>query len=164
VMAHTNKSLYLMKLGKIEEAEAEKSLATVKSFAQFGEEAKLKKALSEEARKKEEEMQKREKMFLQVLEIDSNDVIALYGLADIYFYRKNHERSSQFLERVISLDPKYSVAYLLMGKCLEALSKKDQAAAVYRAGILVASKAGEMKPANEMQARLNQIVVGASAL
>ena len=42
-MAHTNKSLYLMKLGRIEEAEEEKSNAAVKSFSYFGEEAKKKK-------------------------------------------------------------------------------------------------------------------------
>ena len=164
VLAHTNKSLYLMKLGKIEEAEAEKSLATVKTFAHFGEEAKIKKAISEEARKKEEEMQKREKMFLQVLEIDSEDVIALYGLADIYFFRKNFEGARQHLEQVIALDSKYSVAYLLLGKCLEALTQKEQAIKIYQAGISVASRAGEMKPANEMQARLNQLVMGASSL
>ena len=164
VMAHTNKSLYLMKLGKIEEAEAEKSLATVKSFAHFGEEAKVKKALAEEARKKEEEMQKREKMFLQVLEIDAEDVIALYGLGDINYFRKNFETASEYLEKVISFDPKYSVGYLLLGKCYEALLKKDQAIKIYEVGIKVASKAGEMKPANEMQARLNQIVVGAGLI
>ncbi len=164
VMAHTNKSLYLMKLGKIEEAEAEKSLATVKSFAHFGEEAKIKKALEEEARKKEEEMHKREKMFLQVLEIDSEDVIALYGLADINYYRKNFESACSFLEKVISLDPKYSVAYLLLGKCFEALLKKDHAIKIYESGIVVASRAGEMKPANEMQARLNQIVMSTSLI
>ena len=164
VMAHTNKSLYLMKLGKIEEAEAEKSLATVKSFAQFGEEAKLKKALSEEVQKKEAEMQRREKMFLQVLELDQDDTIALYGLGDIYFYRKNYTEACESLLKVISIDPKYSVAYLLLGKCYEALLKKDLAAKTYEAGIVVASKSGEMKPANEMQARLNQIVMGASLI
>ena len=43
IMAHTNKSLYLMKLGKIEEAEKEKDLATVKSFKKAGQDAKNKK-------------------------------------------------------------------------------------------------------------------------
>ena len=42
VMAHTNKSLYFMKMGKIEEAEEEKSYAAVKSFAYYGKEAKRK--------------------------------------------------------------------------------------------------------------------------
>ena len=36
VMAHTNKSLYFMKIGEIEKAEDEKSKATVKSFQKHG--------------------------------------------------------------------------------------------------------------------------------
>lgn len=160
VMAHTNKSLYLMKMGKIEEAEAEKSLATVKSFAMFGSEAKLKKQLEEEQKKKEEDLLRREKMFLQVLEIDPDDTIALYGMADIFFFRKEFERAATNLERVISLDAKYSNAYLLMGKSYEALAETQKAANAYQVGISIASKQGDMMPANEMQSRLNQLVMG----
>ncbi|MGZ3809182.1 MAG: tetratricopeptide repeat protein, partial [Bacteriovorax sp.] len=159
VMAHTNKSLFLMKLGKTEEAETEKSLATVKSFAMFGEEAKLKKQLAEEQKKKEEDILRREKMFLQVLEIDEEDTIALYGMADIFFQRKDHVEAIKNLEKVISVDPKYSTAYLLLGKAYEALSNIDRARAIYQEGIVVASKSGDMMPANEMQSRLNQLVV-----
>lgn len=161
VMAHTNKSLYLMKIGKIEEAEAEKSLATVKSFAQFGSEAKIKKQLEEERKKKEEDLQRREKMFLQVLEIDEEDTIALFGMADIYFHRKDFQSSALNLEKVIQIDPKYSSAYLLLGKALEALNEPAKARDIYQRGIEVASKQGDMMPANEMQSRLNQLVMSA---
>jgi len=162
VMAHTNKSLFLMKLGKIEEAEAEKSLATVKSFAMFGSEAKLKKQLEEEKKKKEEDLLRREKMFQQVLEIDPDDTIALYGMADIYFYRKQFEASVVNLQKVVLVDTKYSSAYLLLGKAYEALNKNSKAKEIYKEGIAVASKQGDMMPANEMQSRLNQLVVSAS--
>jgi folate-binding protein YgfZ len=161
VMAHTNKSLYLMKLGKIEEAEAEKSLATVKSFAMFGSEAKLKKQLEEEQKKKEDDLLRREKMFLQVLEIDPDDSIALYGMADIFFFRKEFELAATNLKKVVAVDPKYSNAYLLLGKAYEAQSKTNDAKEIYQQGIHVASKQGDMMPANEMQSRLNQLVVSA---
>lgn len=159
VMAHTNKSLFLMKLGKIEEAEAEKGLATVKSFAVFGEEAKLKKALLEEKQKKEADMQRREGMFKQVLELDEDDTVALYGLADIAFYREEYKAAVDYLERVVKLDEKYSVAYLLLGKSLEATGNLDRAMQVYKKGIDVASKRGDMMPANDMQSRLNQLIM-----
>lgn len=159
VMAHTNKSLFLMKLGRIEEAEAEKGLATVKSFAVFGEEAKLKKMLDAEKQKKEAEMQKREGMFKQVLEIDEEDTVALYGLADIAFYREEYKSAVDNLEKVVKLDEKYSVAYLLLGKSLEATGNLERAMQVYKKGIDVASKRGDMMPANEMQSRLNQLVM-----
>ncbi|MDD4974289.1 MAG: tetratricopeptide repeat protein [Bacteriovorax sp.] len=159
VMAHTNKSLYLMRLGKIEEAEAEKSLATVKSFAVFGQEAKLKKQLAEDLKKKEEEVFRREKMFLQVLEIDEEDTIALYGMGDIFFQRKDFQSAIKNLEKVIVVDSKYSTAYLLLGKAYEAEGDIEKARSVYQAGIILASKRGDMMPANEMQSRLNQLVV-----
>jgi folate-binding protein YgfZ len=159
VMAHTNKSLYLMRLGKIEEAEAEKSLATVKSFAIFGQEAKMKKQLVEEQKKKEEEIIRREKMFLQVLEIDEEDTIALYGMADIFFQRKDFQGAIKNLEKVIAVDSKYSTAYLLLGKASEAEGDYEKAQLAYQAGIIVASKRGDMMPANEMQSRLNQLVM-----
>lgn len=159
VMAHTNKSLFLMKLGRIEEAEAEKGMATVKSFAVFGEEAKLKKALEAEKQKKEADMLKREGMFKQVLEIDEDDTVALYGLADIAFYREEYKRAVENLEKVVKFDEKYSVAYLLLGKSLEATGNLERAMQVYKKGIDVASKRGDMMPANEMQSRLNQLVM-----
>lgn len=162
VMAHTNKSLYLMRLGKIEEAEAEKSLATVKSFAVFGQEAKLKNQLAEEKKKKEEEILRREKMFLQVLEIDAEDTIALFGMADIFFQRRDFPSAIKNLLMVTAVDPKYSTAYLLLGKAYEAEGCIDKARSAYQEGIMVASKRGDMMPANEMQSRLNQLVVGSS--
>lgn len=159
VMAHTNKSLYLMKLGKIEEAEAEKALATVKSFAMYGEEAKMKKALEAEKQKKEEDILRREKMFLQVLEIDPDDTIALFGMADIFFFRNQFELAVNNLKRVLEIDKKYSTAYLLLGKSYEALRQSDNAVAIYQQGIEAAGKQGDMMPANEMQSRLNQLVM-----
>ncbi len=159
VMAHTNKSLYLMKLGKIEEAEAEKALATVKSFAMYGEEAKMKKVLESEKQKKDEDIKRREKMFLQVLEIDADDTIALFGLGDVAYHRAQYEVAINYLVRVVELDKKYSTAYLLLGKSYEAVTEIKEAIAIYQQGIEAASKQGDMMPANEMQSRLNQLIV-----
>ncbi|MDC1175027.1 hypothetical protein OAT67_06515, partial [Bacteriovoracaceae bacterium] len=56
VMAHTNKSLFYMKMGNIEEAEKEKSEATFKSFSQFGKDAEVKKKQEEAILKEKEEL------------------------------------------------------------------------------------------------------------
>lgn len=164
VMAHTNKSLFFMKLGLIPEAEAEKALATVKSFSHFGEESRQKKREEMEKTKREEELNRREKMFLEVLDIDPEDVVALFGIADIFFSRKEYPLAILNLKKVIEADEKYSVAYLLLGKCQEAMGFPREAATTYRVGIEVASKKGDMMPANEMQARLNQLVMGSRLL
>jgi folate-binding protein YgfZ len=154
VLAHTNKSLFLMKLGKIEEAEEEKGHATFKSFAMFGKEAETKRAQEEAKKEKEEQMIQRESMFKQVLEIDEVDTIANYGMADIYFYRGEYELSRKHLDVVLKEDDKYSTAYLLLGKVLEMLNLNSEAKEIYSKGIKVASSRGELMPANEMQARL----------
>jgi tetratricopeptide (TPR) repeat protein len=146
-----------MRLGKIEEAEAEKALATVKSFAVFGEEAQIKKKLEEEKLKKLQDMEKREKMFLQVLEIDPEDSVALYGLADIFFSRGKYHEAILNLEKVVAYDEKYSVAYVLLGKGYLEIKEKARAQETFEKGIKVATQRGDMMPANEMQSLLNNL-------
>ncbi len=158
VMAHTNKSLALMKLGRIEEAEEEKSLATVKSFSAFGDEAKVKKQIEEEKKKKGQDLVRRESMFQQVLDIDEHDLIALFGLADIYFHRESFEKSLSLVNRALEASPKHSQSILLKGKLLEALNRAQEAIDIYQTGVKTASAQGELMPANEMQSRLNQLL------
>ncbi len=157
VMAHTNKSLFYMRLGKIEEAEEEKAQATVKSFSQYGKEAQQKKAKEEQKKAEEAEIERRFDMFKQVLEIDPDDNLANYGLADIYFQRGEAEKSIPLLEKVISVDKNYSVAYLLLGKVFLNTENKDKAREVFKRGIEIASAQGDLMPANEMQAKLSAL-------
>lgn len=158
VMAHTNKSLAYMNLGEIEKAEDEKALATTKSFAMYGAEAKSKKELAEAAKKEELEIKRREEMFVQVLAIDENDQIALFGMADIKFKRNDFSESLLYLDKSLSANQKHSQSYLLKGKCLEALNRKDDAKDVYSSGIKIAAAQGELMPANDMQSRLNRLL------
>lgn len=156
-MAHTNLSLYLMRTGKIEEAENQKSLATLKSFKKFGEEAKLKDVAAEKARKEAKEWARREKMFLEVLEIDPEDTLANYGLGSLAVERGDWERARTFLEKVLAADPKYSVAYLALGKAYKGLGLADQARRTFSDGIKVAAAKGDFMPANQMQSELDRI-------
>lgn len=155
VLAHTNKSLYLMRLGKIDEAEEQKSLATVKSFQKFGNEAKLKEQLSTQAKAEEEEWTKRESMFKQVLEIDEEDTLANYGVGSIAVEKKNWESAITHLEKVLKADVNYSVAYLALGKAYKGAGQKEKAIAIWKDGIAVAAKKGDLMPANQMQIELN---------
>jgi folate-binding Fe-S cluster repair protein YgfZ/Flp pilus assembly protein TadD len=155
VMAHTNKSLYLMKLGKIEEAEEEKAQATVKSFARFGQDAASKRESEKLEEKNRSELARREQMFKDVLEIDEEDALANYGLADILFSRESYVESIVHLDKVLITDPKYSVAYLLLAKSLIKNNMNERACRVLDLGIDVASKNGDLMPASEMQSLLN---------
>ena len=157
VMAHTNKSLYLMKLGKIEEAEEEKALATVAGFTQLGKKAGGEKAHIQARKEKEREWQHREKMFKQVLEIDSHDILANYGMGEIYFQRKEFEQALSCLEKVMVSDSRHTRAYLLGGKTLVALKERDRAFEILEKGIGIAAQSGDFKSAHEMQAILNKL-------
>ncbi len=157
IMAHTNKSLFYMKMGKIEEAEEEKAQATVKSFSNFGKEAEAKRVREEQEEAERKDIERREQMFKQVLEIDPEDTLANFGMADIHFKRNELTLSENCLKKVLSEDEKYSVAYVLLGKVYQKLGQKDQAIATFTKGIEVASNKGDLMPANEMQQLLNQL-------
>lgn len=155
VLAHTNMSLFLMKLGKIPEAEEQKSLATVKSFQSFGDEAKNKEAETLRKQKQQDEWAQRESMFKQVLEIDAEDTLANYGLGSIAVEKQEWQKAREHLERVLKQDPKYSVAYLALGKALKGLGLKDEAKKVWEEGIKVSAAKGDLMPANQMQQELS---------
>ncbi|MFL5783375.1 MAG: tetratricopeptide repeat protein [Bacteriovoracaceae bacterium] len=156
-MAHTNLSLFLMKTGKIEEAENHKSMATLKTFKRFGDEAKAKEASEKKAREEAEEFARRERMFREVLEIDPDDTLANYGLGSIAVERSLWETARSHLEKVIQDDPKYSVAYLALGKAYKGLGLKDLARDTFDKGIKVAAAKGDFMPANQMQSELERL-------
>jgi folate-binding Fe-S cluster repair protein YgfZ/thioredoxin-like negative regulator of GroEL len=157
IMAHTNKSLFFMRLGKIEEAEEEKAQATVKSFASFGKVANDKRAAEKKAQEEEAEMNRRMDMFKQVLELDPEDELANYGMADVYHAKDNAKEAIPLLEKVLEVNEKYSVAYLLLGKCYLKENLNEEAKATLEKGIGVASKLGDLMPANEMQNILSRL-------
>lgn len=154
VLAHTNMSLYLMKLGKITEAEEQKSLATIKSFQSFGDEAKRKELEITKKEKQILEWSQREKMFNQVLEIDPDDTLANYGLGSISVEKGEWAAAKVHLERVLEQDPKYSVAYLALGKALKGLGQMEKAKKIWEEGIKVSASKGDLMPANQMQQEL----------
>ena len=147
-----------MKMGKIEEAEEEKSQAAVKSFAFYGREAKKKKEKEELEKQVSESLKKKEDMFLQVLALDEDDVLANFGLGETYLKKNELQKALMHLQKVLNLNSNHSMAYLVLGKVYEGLGRLKEAGEVYTRGVDVASKKGEMKPANEMQARLSKIL------
>lgn len=157
VLAHTNMSLYLMRMGKIEEAEDQKSQATLKSFVKFGEEAKEKTEALERTKEKESEWAKRESMFRQVLEIDADDTLANFGLGTISVEKQDWVTAQAHLEVVLKADPQYSVAYLALGKALKGQKKKEEARSVWQKGITVAASRGDLMPANQMNSEIENL-------
>lgn len=65
--------------------------------------------------------------------------------------------SIEHLKKVLTSDPKYSVAYLAMGKALKALGRKEEARKIWSDGIKIAASKGDLMPANQMQTELENL-------
>lgn len=117
IMAHTNKSLFLMNLGKIDEAEKEKELATLLGFK------KNQKDFQEKKNQKEEENKemKRISMFEEVLKIDSDDLMANLGLAEIYYNQGKAEKSLKYIKKLLEINPNHAKGKSLEQKVFEKL-------------------------------------------
>lgn len=157
LMAYTNLSLYHMKIGNIETAEKFKSDATLLNFQVLGDEAKKKKELATIDQRKSAERQKREGMFLQVLELDIEDPMANNGMGEIELERSQFEKAKTYFEAAIAGDKKYSVAYLGLAKSLIKLGDTKSLKETLTLGIKIASSNGDLMPANEMQSLLLKI-------
>lgn len=158
IMAHSNLSIYYMKQGRIEEAEEEKAKATGLQFEKLIAQSQAKKAGQQAQDQKKKEQQNKIGMFKKVLEIDSNDQVANFGLGSIYMDMGKYEDALAHLQTLVKHFPDYSAAYLLLGKNLEKLSRKTEAVAWYEKGIAAASKKGDLMPLREMQNRRNQLL------
>jgi len=158
IMAHTNLSIYYMQQGRIEDAELEKAEATAIQFEKLVEENQAKKAREKQSSQEKEERERQVEMFHKVLEIDPVDQVANFGLGSIYLDTGKLEEALSPLRTVVEHYQDHSAAYLALGKTLEKLSRKEEAANVYKKGIEAASKKGDLMPLKDMQSRLNQIL------
>jgi folate-binding protein YgfZ len=158
IMAHSNLSVYYMQQGRIEDAEMEKAEATAIQFEKLVEENQAKKAREKQASQNKAEQERQVEMFHKVLEIDAVDQVANFGLGSIYLDTGKYEEALGPLKTVVEHYRDHSAAYLALGKTLEKLSRREEAAEVYKDGIEAASKKGDLMPLRDMQTRLNQIL------
>lgn len=149
IMSYTNLSVLHMKLGHIEIAEDFKAQATVKSFEFFGkknQEAKNQKQLQKQ---KEEEAQRdqerRKQLFLQVIEIDPDDEVALLGMADILYAENNFTEAITYLTHLNKVHPPNLACYVLLAQAYQKLNDKMEFQKIVDAGLLMAAKKSDSK-------------------
>jgi Tfp pilus assembly protein PilF len=154
VMAHTNLSMFYMKQGMKEEAEAEKEKATLLGFKKAMAERQSLKSEEEQRLQRQQALEDKVQMFQEVLALDAEDALANYGLGNTFLELGRNQEAAPLLEKAVQMDPKYTVAYLALGKVYEALKNVDQARQTYEKGIEVAAQRGDLMPLQEMQRRL----------
>jgi len=154
-MVHTNLSLYYMKIGDRTQAEEESARATTKQFRQTRWKDRSTSEIAEEqeaSRRKDAERKKG--MFAQVLEFDPDDSIALFGMGGSLATLGEHGPACEHLARAADVDANNSAIYLRWGKSLEALERYEEALGIYRQGMEVASRRGDLMPLREMEHRV----------
>jgi tetratricopeptide (TPR) repeat protein len=154
VLAHTNLSVFYMKLGDKEKAEDEKAKATMAAFSQKAKASGLVFDIEAERRKKELATLAKIDMFQEALKFNGEDPLGNFGLGSAYLELKRFEEAIEPLQRVIKAQPKHSVAYLSLGKAYEGTQQALQAEQIYQKGIEVAAAKGDLMPLKEMQTRL----------
>ena len=154
-MVHTNLSLYYMKIGDRTQAEEEAAKATTKQFRTVRWQSKSASEIADDQQQsKLKEASRKKAMFAQVLEIDAEDSIALFGMGSTLAVLGEHEEACVHLARAAEVDASNSAVYLRWGRSLEALSCELDAVEVYRKGMDVASRRGDLMPLREMEHRV----------
>jgi tetratricopeptide (TPR) repeat protein len=153
-MVNTNLSLYYMKLGNKVRAEENAAKARRKSLVRAsarGDTGQEEAALQKERR----EAERKRDMFSKVLEIDPEDPIALFGLGNAFSLLEKWEKAEESYARAMTVQANNSAILLARGKALERLGRHGEALAVYKEGLEVASRRGDMAPLREIENRLS---------
>jgi len=80
-----------------------------------------------------------------------------FGLGAGYLKAGDAERAAAHLKSAVEQDPRYSAAWKLLGKALEALGEAPAAVAAWRNGIAAAEKNGDKQAAREMAVFIKRI-------
>jgi tetratricopeptide (TPR) repeat protein len=91
---------------------------------------------------------------LAFYEEDPTDAFTIYALATEY-RADDPKLAWEYYQKLLTEHPDYVGTYYHAGKLLEGFGKKDEAEQVYRKGLVVSRKAGQMHAASELQQALN---------
>ncbi|MDE0885585.1 MAG: hypothetical protein OSB70_08645 [Myxococcota bacterium] len=164
-MVNTNLSLYFMKIGDKESAENESARAIQKDMArQSGRKVDseaLDRVLAEQL---ESDARRKKEMFGQILEFDPDDPVALFGIGNASSALGEWEEAIVAYARATNVEAENSAVYLAHGKALERVGRRGEAETVYRAGMVVASKKGDLMPLKEMEHRALLVASGSEGV
>jgi len=153
-MVHTNLSLFYMQIGEKDEAEHQKALATMKKFGVGVDAQQAANMAAQERQARREDAERKKVMFAEVLAIDPDDALALMGMGQALDTLDETETAAEYLQQALTEQRQNSALYASCGRVLEKLGRSAEAGEVFRQGIAVASRNGDLMPLKEMEHRL----------
>ena len=154
-MVNTNLSVAYMKLGDKAAAEDQAAAGTAKRFAAMNRGDRSVAEFAKDQREFEAKMTARKlAMFQRVLSLDPDDPVALFGVGSAQSSLGDWRDAAISFERAVMVDKNNSAAWLGWGKALEECESGASAIDVYKDGIEVASRRGDLMPLREMRHRV----------
>ena len=102
-------------------------------------------------------MSSRIERFRKIVKQDPGSDIAHFGLGKAFLDNKEYTEAEASFRRVMEINPDYTAVYVLMGKVLEKLGRADDALKLYKEGITVGERTGDIMPKNEMEHRIMKL-------
>ena len=162
VMARANLSQLYARKGMIQEAEHEQAEARLLSWkaelrAKKLPDSEIDKISLEDETQKEEILQRKIAQYKKAIAYDPNDVLGYFTLATAYLQGKRYAEAAETFQKAVEVNPDHSPSYVGLGEALEALGRKDEAIQIYKQGILVADRKGDIVPLRKMESRLRKL-------
>jgi Flp pilus assembly protein TadD len=92
--------------------------------------------------------------------MDPDDYFSHFGYASALFDAGHYQEAVREFREAIRLKPDYSAAIRDLGRALEKIGAFDEAAQVYREGIPIAERNGDLQTLKEMQVFLRRLTQG----
>jgi Tfp pilus assembly protein PilF len=99
---------------------------------------------------------------LALLAEEPDDALLRFTLGKEYLEGGDAAAALPHLERAITADPRYTVAYRYLGSALEGAGRDPDAAAMWERGIAVAEETGDVQAGKEMRVFLERLRVRGS--
>ncbi|MSO23351.1 MAG: hypothetical protein EXQ58_08890 [Acidobacteria bacterium] len=90
-----------------------------------------------------------------LVEENPQDRFARYGLAMELANQGHLEEAVVVFQALVSFDPDYVASYFQAGQTLEKLNRVEEARALYRKGMEVATRRSDMRTRSELESALN---------
>src|SRR5438874_2962322 len=96
------------------------------------------------------QLQERIDQFRKMANDDPDNELGHYRLGQLLMEDKQYDQAVASFRRTLELSPHFSKVYQLLGQCLVAAGKRDEAIAVLTQGFDVADERGDRIPRDEM--------------